>query len=198
MDDALLLDAFRAIPRAEFVPEDLRHLAYQDRPVPISHDQVTTQPSLSAMMIEALEVASSSRVLEVGTGLGFQTALLARLAERVVTIEVWKDLAGEARANLDAQRIANVETHVGDGTLGVPGAAPFDAVLVSAAFPEVPDPLAEQLVEGGRLVQPIGSGGNEMVTLFRKTGGTLERVRPITPARFVRLVGREAFPPEER
>ena len=91
-----------------------------------------------------------------------------------------------------------METHVGDGTLGVPGAAPFDAVLVSAAFPEVPDPLAEQLVEGGRLVQPIGSGGNEMVTLFRKTGGTLERVRPIIPARFVRLVGREAFPPEER
>jgi len=196
--DERLIEAFRTILRDEFVPETARTLAYEDRPIAIPHDQVTTQPSLSAMMIEALDLTSSSRVLEVGTGLGFQTALLTHLARKVVTIEAWEDLVEQAGSNLEAQGIINVDIRVGDCTRGVPDSAPFDGILVSAAFTEVPDPLAEQLIEGGRLVQPIGPGGNEIVTLFRRTEDSLQPIRQIIPARFVRLVGRKAFPPDMR
>lgn len=195
--DEELIDAFRTVPRAGFVPEQARTLAYEDRPIPIARDQVTTQPSLSAAMIDALGLSPSSRVLEVGTGLGFQTALLARLAADVVTIEVWEDLADQAATNLADHGILNVDLHVGDGSMGSPERAPFDGILVSAAFTSVPLPLTNQLVDGGRLVQPIGHGGNEMVALYQKTGDELIRVRDIMPARFVRLVGREAFPDNE-
>jgi protein-L-isoaspartate(D-aspartate) O-methyltransferase len=176
------------------VPPDLVQLAYEDWPLPISHNQVTTQPSLSAKMIQALDLTPTGRVLEVGTGYGFQTALLAKLAEHVISIERWPDLAARARTHLARHRITNVDIRAGDGSLGVPEAAPFDAILVSAAFPEVPQPLTEQLAAGGRLVQPIGPGGNEMVTLYRKVDGRLRRIREVVPAYFVRLVGREAFP----
>lgn len=188
-----LIEAFQTIPRADFVPEESRSIAYEDRPIPIARDQVTTQPSLSAMMIEALDPGPESRVLEVGTGLGFQTALLACLAGEVVSIEVWEDLATEAASNLARQGITNVDIRVGDGSLGVPERAPYDAILVSAAFTEVPEPLVHQLVDGGRIVQPIGPGGQETVTLFHKAGDDLRPVREIIPARFVRLVGREGF-----
>lgn len=188
-----LIEAFRTIPRADFVPGEARSIAYEDRPIPIARDQVTTQPSLSAMMIEALDPGPESRVLEVGTGLGFQTALLAFLAGEVVSIEVWEDLANEAASNLARQGITNVDIRVGDGSLGVPQRAPYDAILVSAAFTEVPEPLFHQLVDDGVIVQPIGPGGSEAVTLFRRVGDDLRPVREIIPARFVRLVGREAF-----
>lgn len=192
--DDRLIQAIRETPRADFVPPRLATVAYEDRPLPIPHQQVTTQPSLSARMIEALQPTPESRVLEVGTGYGYQTALLAKLSGRVTSIERWPDLAGQAQANLEALGIGNVDIRIGDGSLGVPDAAPFDAILVSAAFPGVPAPLEEQLVEGGRLVQPIGSGGAEEVTLFRKEGGRLHPVRALIPARFVRLIGVEAFP----
>ena len=195
--DDRLIEAFRVIPRADFVPPHLAELAYQDQPLPIPHDQVTTQPSLSAQMIEALDLTPAKRVLEVGTGYGFQTALLARLAEHVTSIERWPDLAEQARTHLARHGITNVDTRTGDGSLGVPEAGPFDAILVSAAFPEVPRPLSEQLAHGGRLVQPIGPGGNEVVALYRKGKGGLHRVREVAPARFVRLVGDKAFPPED-
>jgi protein-L-isoaspartate(D-aspartate) O-methyltransferase len=195
--DERLIEAFRRIPREDFVPDHSRDVAYEDRPIPIAHDQVTTQPSLSAMMIEALDLKPTDRVLEVGTGLGFQTALLAYVAGHVVTIEAWRDLGDQATANLRHQGIGNVETKIGDGSVGVPESAPYDAVLVSAAFPKVPDPLAEQLAEGGRLVQPIGSGGDEIVTLYMRAADGLRPVRSVTPARFVRLVGLEAFPSDE-
>lgn len=188
-----LIEAFQTIPRADFVPEISRSIAYEDRPIPIARDQVTTQPSLSAIMIEALDPGLESRVLEVGTGLGFQTALLAYLAGEVVSIEVWEDLADAAAANLARQEITNVDIRVGDGSLGVPERAPYDAILVSAAFTEVPGPLFDQVSDGGTIVQPIGPGGGETVTLFRKVGDDMRRVREIIPARFVRLVGREAF-----
>lgn len=194
IEDQRLISAFETIPRADFVPEHLVGLAYMDEPLPIPHDQVTTQPSLSAVMIESLELGPSDRVLEVGSGYGFQTALLARLCADVTSIEIWEDLADVARRNLCAHGFENVVVVVGDGSLGVPDRAPFDAVLVSAAFTRVPEPLVEQLVDGGRLVQPIGWGGDEMVTLFRKKEGRLEEVRDVIPARFVRLVGEEAFP----
>lgn len=194
VEDRRLLELIRTVPRAGFVPPALVEFAYEDRPLAIPRDQVTTQPSLSAAMIEALNLQDDDRVLEVGTGYGFQTALLAGLCRHVTTIEMWADLADQARSNLRRHGIGNVDVRVGDGSLGVPEAAPFDATLVSAAFTDVPQPLVAQLVEGGRLVQPIGSGGNEMVRLFHKRDRQLQPVRDVIPARFVRFVGREAFP----
>jgi protein-L-isoaspartate(D-aspartate) O-methyltransferase len=194
--DERVLGALRAIPRAAFVPEHLVGLADVDEPLPIPHDQVTTQPSLVAKMVEALALSGSERVLEVGTGYGWQTAILGRLAARVFSVERYADLARAARASLGRCGAQNVEVVVGDGSEGLPEHAPFDAVLVSAAFPRVPSPLAEQLAEGGRLVQPIGHGGSEDVTLFQLEGGELVARRGVTGARFVPLVGRHGFPTE--
>jgi protein-L-isoaspartate(D-aspartate) O-methyltransferase len=192
--DPRLLEAFRGVPRAGFVPPELVERAYLDRPLPIPHEQVTTQPSLSAKMIEALELTGSERVLEVGTGYGFQTALLSRLAGFVWSVERWPDVAETARENLARHGAGNVEVAAGDGTEGLPERAPYDAILVSAAFPSVPPPLAEQLAPGGRLVQPIGSGGLEEVILFEKQPEGLVRRRTVTGAHFVRLYGAHAFP----
>jgi protein-L-isoaspartate(D-aspartate) O-methyltransferase len=194
--DQRLLQAIRDIPRAGFVPPAHRGRAYRDEPIPIGHDQVTTQPSLVASMLEALRLEGDEQVLEVGTGHGFQTALLSRLAGRVFSIERIPDLAEIARRNLEGHGIRNVEVVVGDGTAGLPERAPFEAILVSAAFTSVPEPLAAQLSDGGRLVQPIGRGGADDVTLFERRGGELERRASVIPARFVRLYGDHGFPPE--
>jgi protein-L-isoaspartate(D-aspartate) O-methyltransferase len=192
--DPRVLEALREVPRAGFVPLELADQAYLDRPLPIPHGQVTTQPSLSAKMIEALDLTGSERVLEVGTGYGFQTALLARLSHSVYSVERLPDVAGTARKNLDRHRIENVEVTVGDGTGGLPEHAPYDAILVSAAFTSVPPPLVEQLAAGGRLVQPMGPGGEEEVVLFEKGEEGLARRRTVTGAHFVRLYGAHAFP----
>ncbi len=192
--DPALLAALREVPRAEFVPPDLTNHAYLDRPLPIPHGQVTTQPSLVAKMVEALGLTGSERVLEVGTGYGFQTALLARLSTFVHSVERFPDVAKTARDNLSRHGIANVEVVVGDGTEGLPEHAPYDAILVSAAFPHVPPPLAEQLAPGGWLVQPLGPGGEEEVILFEKGPRGLVPRRNITGAHFVRLYGAHAFP----
>ncbi|MPZ88762.1 MAG: protein-L-isoaspartate(D-aspartate) O-methyltransferase [Nitriliruptorales bacterium] len=193
VSDPRLLEAIQRTPRREFVPPEYAEDADIDEPVPIPHQQVTSQPSLSARMIDALELRGDGQVLEVGTGYGYQTALLARLAKQVVSIERFGSLAEAARANLARHGTANVQVVTGDGTQGWPAAAPYDAILVSAAFPVVPPPLVEQLVEGGRLVQPIGSGGAEEVILFGRTADGLQRLRKVSPARFVRLTGRHGF-----
>jgi protein-L-isoaspartate(D-aspartate) O-methyltransferase len=191
--DERVLEAVRKVPRHEFVPPDSRRRAYQDVPLPIPHDQVTTQPSLTARMIEALALRGAERVLEIGTGHGFQTALLATLAQEVWSVERWPDLAAAARVNLARLGIDNAHVVVADGTCGLPDQAPFEAVVVSAAFTRVPAPLSRQLAAGGRLVQPIGPGGNEEVALFVAEEGRLRRVALVTTAHFVRLVGRHAF-----
>ncbi|MGW2807825.1 protein-L-isoaspartate O-methyltransferase family protein [Streptomyces sp. NPDC001450] len=191
--DERLLEAVRTTPRAGFVPAGEVAASYRDVPVAIGQGQVTTQPSLSALMIESLGLTGSEHVLEVGTGLGFQTALLARLAADVVSVEVRPCIARQARVNLARHGVRNVELRVGDGSGGVPDLAPYDAVLVSAAFPEVPAPLVAQVRGGGRLVQPIGPGGHEQVVCFERTASGLEQSRVVTSARFVRLQGRYGF-----
>ena len=192
--DGRVVEGFRAVPRVAFVPPELAEHAYYDDPLPIPHGQVTTQPSLVAKMIEALALAGRERVLEVGTGYGYQTALLAFLAEHVWSVERFPDVAEVARENLERHGAGNVEVVVGDGSNGLPAHAPFDAILVSAAFPRVPPPLAEQLAAGGRLVQPVGPGGREDVVLFERRGEELAARRTITGARFVPLVGAHGFP----
>ena len=191
--DDRLLDAIAAIPRAEFVPAESRERADEDAPLPIPHGQVTTQPSLSARMIEALALTGDERVLEIGTGHGFQTALLATLAREVWSIERFPHLAETAGENLRRRAIGNAAVVVADGTRGLPDHAPFEAIIVSAAFPIVPPPLGEQLAPGGRLVQPIGPGGHEKVTLFIESDGRLRHEALVTAAHFVPLVGEHGF-----
>lgn len=179
--------AFEETDRAGFVPAGSADV-YRDRPVPIPEGQTTSQPSLIARMIEAVAPRPDDRVLEVGTGYGYQTALLAKLCREVVSLERWQSLAEKARANLAAAGTQNADVIVGDGWKGCPERAPFDGIVVSAAATEVPEPFAEQLNDGGRLVIPVKRRGSDEVTLYVKKGGRLVATRLVTPARFVPLV----------
>ena len=189
IDDPRLLDAFRRVPRAAFVPAESRQRAYDDAPVPIAHGLVTTQPSLLALMVQALRLRGDERVLEIGTGLGFQTAILATLSREVISIEWFADLAERARTNLKGVGLSNVTVRVGDGSLGVAERAPFDGILVAAAAPRVSTALVAQLAEGGRLVQPLGTGGDDQVVAFVKRLGQLVEEATLTGAHFVPLRG---------
>ena len=191
--DERVLQAVRSTPREAFVTARYAGMAYADEPVPISYGQTTSQPSLIAAMA-ALDLTGAEKVLEVGTGYGYQTALLAHLAAQVISIDMWPDMVVRARENLAGQGISNAVVITGDGSQGVPEQAPFDAIIVSAAFPEVPPPLAAQLAGGGRLVQPVGPGGGEDVIVYRKTGAGLSPGRVLTTASFVRLHGRYGYP----
>ncbi len=186
--DQRVLDAFASVARADFVPASGRTEAYVDRPVPLPERQTTSQPSLIARMIEAARPATTDRALEVGTGYGFQTALLARLVSEVISIERFEGLASAARNNLAAAGIENTLVLVGDGWKGVPEHAPFDVIVVSAAADEVPEALEQQLAEGGRLVIPVRAANNDEVLVFEKREGLVERLSLLTPARFVPLV----------
>jgi protein-L-isoaspartate(D-aspartate) O-methyltransferase len=186
--DARVIQAFQNVARRQFVPAEAVDRAEADEPIPIGHDQVTTQPSLIARMVEALELSGDERVLEIGTGLGYQAAILGALSREVYSIERWPDLAAHARDNLRVAGRENVVVCVGDGTLGLPDHAPYDAIVIAAAAPVVPSALSEQLTEGGRLVQPMGPGGNEIVVQFRKRGVGLAWERNVVEARFVPLI----------
>jgi protein-L-isoaspartate(D-aspartate) O-methyltransferase len=191
-----VLEAMASVPRAAYVPSGKGREAQRDRPVRIGGGQFTSQPSLIALMLEALEPRGEERVLEVGAGLGYQTALLAQLAAEVWALERLPELAQQAAANLAAQDVANAHVEAGDGSEGLPEHAPFDGIVVAAAHPRVPPPLVAQLAPGGRLIQPIGPSGHEDVALFHATPeGGIVRVRSLVPARFVPLVGRHGFSP---
>jgi protein-L-isoaspartate(D-aspartate) O-methyltransferase len=187
--DPRLLEAFRRVRREGFVPPECRHRAYEDVPLPIAHGLVTTQPSLLALMVQALRLQGEERVLEIGTGLGFQTAILASLCREVFSVEWFGDLAESARANLEAAGIHHARVSVGDGALGLPEHAPFDGIVVAAAAPRVAVPLVAQLAECGRLVQPLGPGGKDRVTAFVKRSGRLIEEATLTSAHFVPLRG---------
>lgn len=183
-----IAEAFRSVDRADFVPVQHRLGAYRDRPIGIPNQQTTSQPSLIARMIDVAEIDPGDRVLEVGTGYGFQTALLGRVAGNVVSIELHPRLARVAEENLQAAGINNVSVVVGDGWAGHQEAAPYAAVIVSAAASELPAALVEQLAEGGRLVIPLRERGGDNVYLFRKKPTGITRDLLVTPARFVPLV----------
>jgi len=192
--DLAVLRAFAATPRHLFVPEAVRHRAYEDAALPIGTGQTISQPFTQARYLETLGLQGKERVLEIGTGSGYQTALLAALAEQVFTIERVRGLAETAQAALKAAGVTNVSLLVGDGTLGWSAYAPYDAILVAAGGPEVPPPLVEQLAPGGRMIIPLGARGAQMLTLVRRTeAGILAPPSPLGGARFVPLVGEHGF-----
>jgi len=187
-----VLDAMACVPREHFVPENRRHLAYEDGALPIGFEQTISQPFIVATICELLELEGMETVLDVGTGSGYQAAVLAELAAEVVTIERVPDLADRARATLAEAGYDRVEVRVGDGSLGVPERAPFDGIAVAAAAPSVPPALYEQLTEGGRLVVPRGGRwGQKLVQVVRTEDGPVERAS--VSCRFVPLVGAEGF-----
>jgi protein-L-isoaspartate(D-aspartate) O-methyltransferase len=186
--DARTLAAMRTVPRHLFVPPALQAEAYADHPLPIGHDQTISQPYIVAFMTEALGLRGGETVLEVGTGSGYQAAVLAEIAARVYTIEIVAPLAEEARERLKRLGYRNVEVRAGDGYAGWPEKAPFDAVMVTAAAPRVPEPLKQQLKDGGRLVIPVGDESQELVVLTRT--GTAYVEDRVLPVRFVPMTGK--------
>ncbi len=185
--DQRVLDAMLRVPRHEFVPEASRSEAYDDHPLPIGEGQTISQPYIVAVMLEALEIKSGDRVLEIGTGSGYVTALLAELAGQVFSIERHGVLAARARDLLASLGYTNVKVLAGDGSTGLPANAPFDVILVSAAASEVPSPLLEQLAEGGRMIIPVGASDAQQLQLIR-----IQHGRPVVslrePVRFVPLI----------
>jgi protein-L-isoaspartate(D-aspartate) O-methyltransferase len=184
----VVLDAMRRVPRHEFVPEPLRGSAYADSPLPIGHDQTISQPYIVAYMTEALELDRSHRVLEIGTGSGYQAAVLGEIAKEVYTIEIVEPLAEGARAVLKQLGYANVHVRTGNGYLGWPEEAPFDRVIVTAAPDDIPPALVEQLKPGGLMAIPVGVGTQEL-RILRRTETGMQTLRTL-PVRFVPMTGK--------
>jgi len=182
--NSLVLSAMGKVPRHEFVPERLRSFAYLDCPLPIGHDQTISQPFIVAFMTEQLEPKPTDNVLEIGTGSGYQAAVLAELVAKVYTVEIIEDLANRAAADLKRLGYTNVCVRAGDGYKGWPEAAPFDAIIVTCAPEKVPPPLVEQLKDGGRMVIPVGPSGDQELVVLRKQGDKLER-HAVLPVHFV-------------
>jgi len=188
-----VLAAMAKVPREQFVPQDVRAESYTDGPLPIGHGQTISQPFIVAFMTEQLRPSAKDRVLEIGTGSGYQAAVLAELAAEVDTIEIIEPLARNAGATLQHLGYKNVHVKVGDGYKGWPGHAPFDAIIVTCAPDHVPQPLVDQLKEGGRMIIPVGGFGDQQLYLLEKKNGELER-RAVLPVRFVPMVGEAAKP----
>jgi protein-L-isoaspartate(D-aspartate) O-methyltransferase len=190
--DPRVLAAMRRVPRHLFVLEGFRDQAYGDHPLPIGEEQTISQPYIVALMTTLLDVTGQDKVLEIGTGSGYQAAVLAELARRVCTVERKPALAHRARALLEGLGYQNVWVRLANGTLGWPDEAPFDRILVTAGAPNVPRPLVEQLAEGGRMVLPMGEGEDQTVTLVEQRGGAV-RTSAHGDCRFVKLVGKYAW-----
>ena len=190
--DERLLRALRSVPRHLFVPDEYANIAYSDGPLPIGHGQTISQPYIVALMTELLELEGEETVLEVGTGSGYQAALLAHLATQVHTIERHEALAENAERVLLRLGYRNVMVHVGDGSLGLPKYAPYQAIMVTAAAPNVPQPLFDQLEDGGRLVLPEGGAGGQILDRWRKQAGQYTREH-IAPVAFVPLRGQHGW-----
>jgi protein-L-isoaspartate(D-aspartate) O-methyltransferase len=188
VDDSGVLAAMAAVRREEFVPKEFRQRAYEDAPLPIGEGQTISQPYIVAAMTAALHLTGNERVLEIGTGCGYQAAIFSRLAKIVFTIESRSELASSATARLDRLGFENVHVHCGDGTLGLPELASFDAILVAAAAPSVPEPLRAQLAEGGRLILPVGDAENQELLHIERHGNSFE-TRTLEACRFVPLIG---------
>jgi protein-L-isoaspartate(D-aspartate) O-methyltransferase len=188
-----LLDAFLNVPRHEFVQEDLRASAYNDHPLPIGENQTISQPFMVALMTQCLKLKSSDKILEVGTGSGYQAAILAEMAGEVYSVERFKDLADKAAAILGLLGYKNIHIKVGDGTLGWSEFAPYDGIIVTAGAPAIPESLVKQLKDGGRLVIPVDRGGfTQILTLVERMGQTI-KTSDICACTFVPLVGKEGW-----
>jgi protein-L-isoaspartate(D-aspartate) O-methyltransferase len=186
--DQRVLDAMAHVPRHAFVAEEYRAQAYEDHPIPIGEGQTTSQPYIIAVMLEALRIKPDDKVLEVGTGTGYQTALLAKLAFRVYSVERHALLAQQTENILRSLGYSNVGVILGDGTEGLPEFAPFNSIIVSAAAPNVPKPLFDQLVEGGRMIVPVGPENSQELQLIIKNAGEAKVTR-MEACRFVPLIG---------
>jgi protein-L-isoaspartate(D-aspartate) O-methyltransferase len=193
--DLAVLRAFSLVPRHLFVPEGVRHRAYEDSALPIAAGQTISQPWVQARSLELAHLTGKERVLEVGTGSGYQTALLAQLADQVFSVERIPALAQAARSALAEAGVRQVTVLVGDGTLGWRPYALYDAILVAAASPDIPRPLIEQLAPGGRLILPIGDRVNQVLTLVTREDEQI-RIQPVSDVRFVPLLGQFGFAPE--
>jgi len=187
-----VLDAFRKVERHKFIPEDLRNSAYADFPIPIGEGQTISQPYIVALMTECLNLNGQDKVLEIGTGSGYQAAILAELVKEVYTIERFETLAKRAEAILNEFGYTNIKIKVGDGTLGWEEAAPFDKIMITAASPQIPLPLTEQLKENGKLILPLGESFSQVLTLVEKKKDKFEFM-DICGCVFVPLIGKHGW-----
>jgi len=193
LTDERMLDAMMSVPRELFVPEEHRRSAYDDSALPIADGQTISQPYMVAYMTEQLAVSATNTVLEIGTGSGYQTAILSILASRVLTVERIDDPHKRAGERLARLGLTNVSFHFGDGSLGLPEHAPYDRIMVTAGTPGVPEPLVDQLADGGVLIVPVGPERQQrIVRVIRKGGRTSET--SMLPCRFVKLIGKQAWP----
>jgi protein-L-isoaspartate(D-aspartate) O-methyltransferase len=190
--DKKVLEVFGRVERHKFISEDLRSSAYADFPVPIGEGQTISQPYIVALMTECLSLTGQEKILEIGTGSGYQTAILAGLSKEVYSIERFAKLAQKARKTLEQLGYGNIKIKVGDGTLGWPEEAPFERIIITAASPRIPLPLTEQLKEGGKLILPLGESFSQMLTLVEKKDGGLESSQ-VCGCVFVPLVGKYAL-----
>ena len=186
--DLAVLRAFERVPRHQFVPTGIRHRAYEDTPLPIGNGQTISQPYIHAHYLELLKLKGTEKVLEIGTGTGYQTALLAQLVPQVFSIERIAALSEQAKVNVEKLGLSNVSLCVGDGTLGWKAYAPYDAILVSAGSPSVPQPLLDQLADGGRLLIPEGDLETQHLMVYTRRGQRVDK-REVAPVRFVPLIG---------